>query len=160
MQKNSKSDIFEAMKSAEYSNATEIAEMLKKAFTYEKPKSIKKILTNISREHQQIISNTMQHSRPNVRWSNIAGLEKPIEILKDAAKILTNPQIFKKTKLLKPTKGVLLFGPPGTGKTFLAKALATESNSRFFYVKPSDLLSQYVTKFLKNFHLTFVGGRS
>ena len=56
---------------------------------------------------------------------------------------LKRPELFMRGQLTKPTKGVLLFGPPGTGKTMLAKAVASESGANFISVGPSSLGSKW-----------------
>lgn len=81
---------------------------------------------------------------PNVKWSDIGGLESVKEELKQALEWpLKNPMAFKEMGI-NPPKGVLLYGPPGTGKTLLAKAIATESESNFISIKGPELLSMWV----------------
>ncbi|RLV90497.1 Vacuolar protein sorting-associated protein 4 [Spathaspora sp. JA1] len=80
---------------------------------------------------------------PNVSWSDIAGLDGAKEALKEAVILPVKfPQLFVGNR--KPTSGILLFGPPGTGKSYLAKAVATEANSTFFSVSSSDLVSKWM----------------
>lgn len=81
---------------------------------------------------------------PNVRWSDIGGLKKVKEELIEAVEWpLKKPETFKKMGI-KPPSAVLLFGPPGCGKTMLAKAVATESEANFIAIKGPELLSKWV----------------
>jgi|ECHhosMinimDraft_1075155.scaffolds.fasta_scaffold00282_6 proteasome regulatory subunit len=82
--------------------------------------------------------------RPNVRFKDIGGLKKQIEMLKEIVVLpLTNPDVFKKIGI-EPPKGALLSGPPGTGKTLLAKAVAGESNATFISTVGSELVQKFI----------------
>ncbi len=83
---------------------------------------------------------------PNVGWDDIGGLEKTKESLKEAIEWpLKHPDSFKKLGI-RPPRGILLYGPPGVGKTLLAKAIAKESEANFIQVKGPSLLSMWVGK--------------
>jgi transitional endoplasmic reticulum ATPase len=79
-----------------------------------------------------------------VNWDDVGGLEDVKQHLKEAVEWpLKNPEIF--TKLgIKPPKGILLFGPPGCGKTMLARAVATESEANFISIKGPEVFSKWV----------------
>ena len=93
---------------------------------------------------------------PDVSYSDIGGLKKQIEVVMDAIELpLIYPELFKEYRLL-PPKGVLLYGPPGCGKTLIAKAVANsiakrleskenkDVRSYFLHVKGPELLNKYV----------------
>ena len=81
---------------------------------------------------------------PNVRWDHVGGLENIKEELKEAVEWpLKYAELFKVTNT-KPSKGILPYGKPGTGKTLLAKAVANESGVNFLYVKGPELINRYV----------------
>ncbi|MHA1999729.1 MAG: CDC48 family AAA ATPase, partial [Promethearchaeota archaeon] len=81
---------------------------------------------------------------PNVSWDDIGGYDDVKEILCDAIELpLKRPGIFEKAGIREPA-GVLLYGPPGCGKTLLAQAVANESEANFISIKGPELFSKYV----------------
>ncbi|MDR1819638.1 MAG: CDC48 family AAA ATPase [Methanobrevibacter sp.] len=81
---------------------------------------------------------------PDVKWEDIGGLNDAKQELQEAVEWpLKYPENFEKFGV-KPPKGILLYGTPGTGKTLLAKAVANESEANFIAVKGPELLSKWV----------------
>lgn len=81
---------------------------------------------------------------PDVSWDDIGGLEKVKEQLRESIEWpVKYGSLFKETGV-SPPKGVLLYGPPGCGKTMLAKAVAKESGVNFISIKGPELLNKYV----------------
>lgn len=81
--------------------------------------------------------------KPNVKWADIGGLKEVKEQLSEAIEWpLKNPESFKRLGI-RPPKGILLYGPPGCGKTLMAKAVASESESNFILVNGPELLSKW-----------------
>lgn len=100
----------------------------------------------VSDEEQELlnmISGTIVTESPKVRWIEIAGLENCKQSLREAIVLpMVKPELF--TGARKPWAGILLFGPPGCGKTLLARAAATECNATFFSASSADLLSKWL----------------
>ena len=81
---------------------------------------------------------------PDVKWEDVGGLENIKQELKEAVEWpLKYEELFSGTNTT-PTKGILLYGKPGTGKTLLAKAVANESGVNFISVKGPEIISKYV----------------
>jgi transitional endoplasmic reticulum ATPase len=81
---------------------------------------------------------------PNVNWDDIGGLEDlKQKLIESVDWPLSHPKIFKRMGI-NPPRGILLYGPPGCGKTLLARAVATETKANFISIKGPELLSKYV----------------
>ncbi|MEK6946309.1 MAG: CDC48 family AAA ATPase [Nanoarchaeota archaeon] len=81
---------------------------------------------------------------PNVKWEDIGGLENIKQELIEAVEWpLKHPEAFKRLGV-RPPRGILLYGAPGSGKTLLAKAVANESEANFISVKGPEMLSKWV----------------
>ncbi|PHU15986.1 hypothetical protein BC332_17191 [Capsicum chinense] len=79
-----------------------------------------------------------------VTFDDIGALESVKDTLKELIMLpLQRPELFSKSQLTKPCKGILLFGPPGTGKTMLAKAVATEAGANFINISMSSISSKW-----------------
>jgi len=96
---------------------------------------------------------------PTVRWEDIGGLEEVKQELREAVEWpLKRPEIFKRMGI-KPPKGILLYGPPGCGKTMLARAVATESEANFISIKGPEVFSKWVGESEKAIREVFRKGR-
>ena len=81
---------------------------------------------------------------PNVRWDDIGGLDRVKQELKEVVEWpLRYAEVFMQLRT-RPPRGIILFGPPGTGKTMLVKAVANESEANFISIKGPELLSKWV----------------
>lgn len=96
-------------------------------------------MMNFGKSRAQVIDKA---SNP-IRFANVAGLEEEKEEMKEVVDFLRSPQRFVELGARIP-KGVLLVGPPGTGKTYLAKAVAGEAGVPFFSISGSDFVEMFV----------------
>ena len=81
---------------------------------------------------------------PDIYWDDVGGLTEIKERLKESVEWpLTKPELFKHFGI-KPPRGIVLFGAPGTGKTMLAKAIANEAKANFISIKGPELISKWV----------------
>jgi len=96
---------------------------------------------------------------PNINWEDVGGLEDIKSELQEAVEWpLKYPKLFEKAGI-RPLNGIILFGPPGCGKTLLAKAVASESKCNFITVKGPEILSKWVGESQKSIREIFRKGR-
>ncbi|RHN50629.1 putative microtubule-severing ATPase [Medicago truncatula] len=99
-------------------------------------------LRNVTPHHIEHVSNEIMIKNPNVHWDDIAGLAHAKKCVNEMAIYpLRRPDLFMGCR--SPGKGLLLFGPPGTGKTMIGKAIAGEAKAAFFYISASSLSSKW-----------------
>ncbi|XP_042007900.1 ATPase family AAA domain-containing protein FIGL1-like [Salvia splendens] len=100
-------------------------------------------LRNLEPRLIEHVSNEIMDRDPNVRWEDIAGLDHAKKCVTEMVIWpLLRPDIFKGCR--SPGRGLLLFGPPGTGKTMIGKAIAGEAKATFFYISASSLTSKWI----------------
>jgi transitional endoplasmic reticulum ATPase len=96
---------------------------------------------------------------PHTTWDDVGGLEDLKAKLKEAVEMpLKDPESFKRMGIT-PPRGILLYGAPGTGKTLIAKAVATESESNFISIKGPEVMSKWVGESEKAVRMIFKKAR-
>ncbi|XP_070028547.1 outer mitochondrial transmembrane helix translocase-like isoform X3 [Nicotiana sylvestris] len=110
-------------------------------------KSSKKSLKDVVTENEfekRLLGDVIPPSDIGVTFNDIGALETVKDTLKELVMLpLQRPELFCKGQLTKPCTGILLFGPPGTGKTMLAKAVATEAGANFINISMSSITSKW-----------------
>ncbi|XP_022770360.1 uncharacterized protein LOC111313824 isoform X3 [Durio zibethinus] len=110
-------------------------------------KTLKKSLKDVVTENEfekRLLADVIPPSDIGVTFDDIGALENVKGTLKELVMLpLQRPELFCKGQLTKPCRGILLFGPPGTGKTMLAKAVATEAGANFINISMSSITSKW-----------------
>ncbi len=90
-----------------------------------------------------ILAEVTVTKKPRVTYEEIGGLKEKIEKLREIVELpLRHPEIFQRLGI-EPHKGIMLYGPPGCGKTLIAKALASESEANFFSINGPEIMNKY-----------------
>ncbi|XP_073015316.1 uncharacterized protein [Primulina eburnea] len=110
-------------------------------------KTLKKSLKDVETDNEfekRLLADVIPPSDIGVTFDDIGALENVKDTLKELVMLpLQRPELFSKGQLTKPCKGILLFGPPGTGKTMLAKSVATEAGANFINISMSSITSKW-----------------
>ncbi len=106
----------------------------------------------------EAIADTIVSEKPNVKWDDVANLEVAKQALREAIILpMKRPDLFKGAR--KPWKGVLLFGPPGCGKTMIAKAVANEVDATFYNADSGSLVSKWLGESERLIKQLFISAR-
>ncbi|MBS3108566.1 AAA family ATPase [Candidatus Woesearchaeota archaeon] len=90
------------------------------------------------------VENFIIIEKPSIKWGDLGGLEDQIMEIKEVIELpLKKPELFKEVGI-DPPKGILLYGPSGTGKTLLAKAVASSTNATFIEIVGSELNQKFI----------------
>lgn len=98
----------------------------------------------LSDDTDPMVSVMKLEKAPTESYADIGGLEKQVQEIKEAVELpLTHPELYEEMGI-KPPKGVILYGVPGTGKTLLAKAVANQTSATFLRIVGSELIQKYL----------------
>ncbi len=100
-------------------------------------------MSDDEKELRKTIEGTIMTERPTITWGDVAGMDVPKQAIREAVVLpMSHPELFKGAR--KPWRGILLFGPPGCGKTLIAKAAANECGVQFFAADSASLVSKWL----------------
>ncbi|KAH9411064.1 AAA ATPase [Ordospora pajunii] len=98
----------------------------------------------LEREMDPMVNVMKLEKAPSETYADIGGLEEQIQEIKESVELpLTNPELYQEMGI-RPPKGVILYGLPGTGKTLLAKAVANQTSATFLRVVGTELIQEYL----------------
>lgn len=98
----------------------------------------------LSEAWDPMVSGAEMVEKPSITYDDVAGLDEQVESVREAIELpLVKPELFEKVGIV-PPKGVLLVGPPGCGKTLLAKAVANHTDATFIRMVGSELAQKYI----------------
>ena len=123
---------------------TLFAETLPFAVRSTSPKGVVQVLpeTEIVIKEEQVDEETSLESE-GITYEDIGGIGNQLQKVREMIELpLKHPELFRRLGIT-PPKGVLLHGPPGTGKTMIAKAVATETNANFEIINGPEIISKY-----------------
>ena len=129
----------------------------------ERPKAVEELEAisapeEIVKELPPELAGAVLIERPEISWEDIGGLSEAKELLKEAVVWpMLKPELFKGPR--EPWRGILLFGPPGCGKTLLARAVAGQCKATFFNVSAATIMSKWLGESEKNVKLLFEAAR-
>ncbi len=107
------------------------------------PKGVVKITSSTQLIVSERVVKEEEARRPRVTYEDIGGLKEEIAKIREMVELpLKHPEVFNRLGISAP-KGVLLYGPPGCGKTLLAKAVANETNANFYAINGPEIMSKY-----------------
>lgn len=102
------------------------------------------LVDRMDKSKNHSVENFLIIDKPNVSWGDIGGLRNQIREIKEVIELpLSKPELFRKIGI-SPPKGILLYGPSGTGKTLLARAVAASTNSTFIEIVGSELVQKFI----------------
>jgi len=108
---------------------------------------------------EEVAPESENRNIPEVRFSDIGGIDDVIQSIREVIELpLKRPELFHYLGI-KPHKGILLFGPPGCGKTMIAKAIANEINAHFIPIKGPELFNKFLGQSEENLRNIFTDAR-
>ena len=110
----------------------------------EKAKEVESELDEDTKRLREMLSETIVIETPDVKLDEVAGLDEVKEAISEAIILpMKHPELFI-SKARRPWRGILLFGPPGCGKTYLSKAIAAEVKATFYNVSAANIVSKWL----------------